>query len=180
MVSGYYNFIEKMTFEKKDNTSNNKDEDKNVEKQRVSGSSASNIRGKIRRFFDRKSNNTNTLSKGGSFDDDNDNDNDSVHSVPDVVTTVMTKGSDSASQPQPVFKKSRSQTSFVFDTSVMGDDDSDSNSNSNDMSKLNQRVSSAMKLQKEVSTLMISQKEKHGTLKLADYDGDDAASVNSI
>ena len=47
-----------------------------------------------------------------------------------------------------------------------------------DMSKLNERVSNAMKLQKQVSFAMISQKAKTGTLDLVEHDAN--GSVRSI
>jgi hypothetical protein len=199
MVSGYYKFVETMTFE------NNKDKDKN-------GAAGNNnkvvsiekLRGKIKSFFttqtdNRKSASTTMARGGGSEEDsysdkkedeeDGEEDNQSHHSEPEVFTPIHTSDDgqqeQQQTQQQPVFKKSRSQTKFVFDLSAINDDGEISSSPAQieaiDMSKLNERVNTAMKLQKEVSKTMISQKEKHGTLKLGDLDGDDEiAAVNSI
>mmetsp|Transcript_10424 Transcript_10424/g.21945 ORF Transcript_10424/g.21945 Transcript_10424/m.21945 type:complete len:644 (+) Transcript_10424:138-2069(+) len=95
MVSGYYKFVETMTFE------NNGNDDKKGNK---------NFGEKIRNFF----------------------------------------GQD------------RTDKSVGANTVQTADDDGEDI----DMSKLNERVNTAMKLQKEISTMMISQKEKHGTLKM--------------
>jgi hypothetical protein len=159
MVSGYYGFVKRITPMKNDPK----------EEEKLSSGNTNNIVGRISRFFTAGNRNRRNIS--GSFEDDDANDDDSIHSIPEVITT--TKGSDSA---QPVFKKSRSRKSFVFDNSI---EETSSNEDSTDMLKLNERVSSAMKLQKQVSSFMISQKAKNGTLDI-DFDGDGTASVNSI
>lgn len=123
MVSGYYRFVEAMTFE------NNKDEGNRV--------SIEKLRGKIKSFFtqtDTRKEGSATMARGGGSDED----------------------------------------SYSDQKDEDGEEDNQSQ-NEIDMSKLNERVTNAMKLQKEVSRTMISQKAKHGTLKL-----DEIAEVNSI
>jgi len=119
---------------------------------------------KIKRFWQKpKSFNRMRSSSAGSFDDSresDDSDNQSHHSVPDVATSPK----DSGGRQKP-----------VFDLSLVDD-----NIGFVDMSRLNERVNSAIKLQRQVTATMIAQKEKHGTLKLEDIGGDDTASVNSI
>jgi hypothetical protein len=169
MVSSYYKFVETMTFESLN--INKKDSDNKLAIERFSDA----IGVKIKKFWQKpKPFNRMRSTSAGSFDDSretDDSDNQSRHSVPDVVTSLK----DSVGQQKPVFKKSRSQKSFVFDLSLVDDD-----IGFVDMSRLNERVNSAMRLQRQVSATMIAQKEKHGTLMLEDFGGDDTASANSI
>lgn len=91
MVSGYYKFVETMTFENKA---------KESDKKQQSG----NIRDKVRNFFSPKPKNKTTDHGGnvqiqeGSSDDDDDDD-DSLHSVPeDITATDQDNSSDDMSQ----------------------------------------------------------------------------------
>mmetsp|Transcript_55977 Transcript_55977/g.60570 ORF Transcript_55977/g.60570 Transcript_55977/m.60570 type:complete len:296 (-) Transcript_55977:177-1064(-) len=167
MVSGYYSFVQQVSSMKNDP----KEEEK-----RTSGN-ANNFVGKITRFLTvgNRTNRTKSIvstARNRNFAEDYDNDDDSVYSVPEVITT--TNNIDSAAQP--VFKKSRSQKSFVFDYI---DEQTSRNEGSTDISQLNDLVSSAMKLQKKITGLMISQEAKNGTLDL-DFDDDGTTSVKSI
>ena len=129
---------------------------------------------------------------GKSLTEEEEEDNHSHHSVPEVVTSTKN------SEGKQVFKKSRSQNSFVFDMSAVDDvvtstkgaapanveNDQKAPSSKTqhhiDMSLLNERVAGAMDFQKEVTKVMISQKETHGTLELKDFGGDEITSSNSI
>jgi len=163
MVSGYYSFVKQVSSMKNDPK----------EEEKRSSGNTNNFVGKITRLLtagNRTKSNVSAARNGNS--DDYDNDDDSVHSVPEVTTT--TNNLDSAAQP--VFKKSQSQKPFVCDNTA---EEIPRNGDSTDMSQLNERVSSAMKLQKKISGLMISQEAKCGTLDL-DFDGDGTACVKSI
>jgi len=120
--------------------------------------------GKITRFLTVGNRTSRTKSivstaRNRNFEDYDNDDDDSVYSVPEVITT--TNNIDSAAQP--VFKKSRSQKSFVFDYI---DEQTSRNEGSTDISQLNERVSSAMKLQKKITGLMISQEAKKWDTRL--------------
>jgi len=167
MVSGYYSFVQQVSSMKNDP----KEEEK-----KTSGN-ANNFVGKITRFLTVGNRTSRTKSivstaRNRNFEDYDNDDDDSVYSVPEVITT--TNNIDSAAQP--VFKKSRSQKSFVFDYI---DEQTSKNEGSTDISQLNERVSSAMKLQKKITRLMISQEAKNRTLDL-DFDNDGTTSVKSI
>lgn len=136
MVSGYYKFVETMTFENKAKESDKKKQ------------SSGNFGEKIRNFFSKKPKNKttnrdrNVQVQEGSSNDDDDDDDDSLHSIPENTT--------------------------------------DKDDSSADMSELKTRLRDAMKLQKEVCSVMMLQKEEHGTLVPANFNsGDNAASVKS-
>lgn len=161
IVSSYYKFVEIMTTFESLN-SNKKDSDNKPVIKRVYdaiGGVSDAIGAKIKGFGQKpESFNSIGSSSAGSFDDScetDDPDNQSHHSVPDVATSLK----DSARGQKPVFDLSLVDDAIGFI----------------DMSRLNERVNSAMKLQRRVSATMIAQKKKHGTLKLEDFGGDNTA-----
>ena len=162
MVTGYYNFVKGIT--PMQNPPNEQKED-------AEGNLTTNFLGKISRFLTGRNIIRKGIADNGGFDDDED-DVDSVHSVPDVVIIPTMNN-------KLVYKNSRSQKSFVFENSIdQNSTNEDCSADYMDMSKLNERVSNAMKLQKQVSFAMISQKAKTGTLDLVEHDAN--GSVRSI
>jgi len=190
MVSSYYKFVEMTTFEK----GGKKKEDEGNSNRTTSTSSTIRFSGRVMSFFKRSSGTRGSDMRiaGKSLIEEEEEDNHSHHSVPEVVTSTKN------SEGKQVFKKSRSQNSFVFDMSAVDDVvtstkgaapanvETDQKAPSSktqrhiDMSLLNERVAGAMDFQKEVTKVMISQKETHGTLELKDFGDDEITSSNSI